>query len=123
MFTNVITPNTPSITINVTGDINIGGGTTHFQTPPPAPTGGIPTFNISTNNFNVTAGTLIIFAATAGLGATATINIAGNFTQSGGTVNNCSVGAANTPISTWNILGNFNQTAGLYHWCFLWNKS
>jgi hypothetical protein len=114
MFTNVITPNTPSITINVTGDLNIGGGTTHFQTPPPAPTGGIPTFNISTNNFNITAGTLIIFAATAGLGASSTINIAGNFTQSGGTVNNCSVGAANTPISTWNILGNFNQTAGLY---------
>jgi hypothetical protein len=113
-FTNVITPNTPSITINVSNSINISGGVTHFQTIPPALTGGVTTFNVSTTNFNVTAGSLIIFAASAGLGSTANINISGNFTQSGGTVNNCSVGAANGIISTWNILGNFNQTAGSY---------
>lgn len=94
MLTNAVTPNTPNITINVSGSINISGGITHFQTPPVG-FGGVTTFTISATNFNVTAGTLILFAATAGLGSTSTINISNNFTQSGGTVNNCSIGGAN----------------------------
>ncbi|HRG57489.1 MAG TPA: T9SS type A sorting domain-containing protein [Bacteroidia bacterium] len=113
-FTNALTPNAPNITINIGGVFNITGGVTNFQTPPPASTGGIPTFTVATSSFNMSAGSLVIYNASAGLGSTATINISGNFTQSGGTVNNCSIGAANGTITTWNILGNFNQTAGTY---------
>ena len=113
-LTNVITPNTPNITINITGAINITGGITNFQVLPPASTGGIPTFNIAAAAFNISAGSFVVYNSNAGLGSTSNINISGNFTQSGGTVNNCSVGAANGIISTWNILGNFTQTAGTF---------
>jgi hypothetical protein len=111
-FTNVITPNTPSITLNITGAINIAGGTTNFQVPPPSLTGGTTTFVINASSFNISGGAMTLFAATAGLGSSATINLTGNFTQSGGTLNHCSIGGANGTISTWNILGNFSQTAG-----------
>jgi hypothetical protein len=113
-FTNVITPNTPAINITIGNTFNITGGVTNFQTPPPASTGGMPTFTVAASAFNISSGSLIIYNATTGAGSTATINISGNFTQSGGTVNNCSVGAANGTITTWNILGNFSQTAGTY---------
>jgi hypothetical protein len=112
--TNVITPNTPTITLNISGALNITGGVTNFQVPPPALTGGVPTFNVSMANLNISGGTLVLFNATAGLGAVANLNISGNFTQSGGTVNNCSTGAANGIVANWNILGNFNQTAGVF---------
>ncbi len=114
VLTNVITPNTPSIAINVSGAINITGGVTNFQVNPGALTGGVTTFSISAANFTISAGTFVVFAASAGLGSTSTINISNNFIQSGGTVNNCSVGAANGIISIWNILGNFSQTGGTY---------
>ena len=113
-FTNAITPNAPNISISIGGVFNITGGVTNFQTPPPASTGGIPTFTVAASSFNISSGSLIVYNATTGFGSTATINISGNFTQSGGTVNNCSVGAANGTITTWNVLGNFNQTAGTY---------
>lgn len=111
-FTNTINPNTPNITINITGNINITGGVTSFQVPPPASTGGVPTFVVNASSFNISAGSFVIYAATTGLGSTATINLSGDLTQSGGTINHCSVGAANGTVSTWNVSGNFSQTAG-----------
>lgn len=113
-FTNVITPNTPAITINIGNTFNITGGVTNFQTPPPASTGGMPIFTVAASTFNMTAGSLIVYNASTGIGSTATVNISGNFTQSGGTINNGNVGAANGTITSWNVLGNFSQTAGTF---------
>lgn len=113
-LTNAISPNAPNITLNITGAINITGGITNLQVPPPATTGGVPTFIISAASFNISAGSMVLYNATTGLGSTATFNISGNFTQSGGTINNCSVGAANGIIANWNVNGNFTQTAGTF---------